>query len=158
MTSADIVLPVPGVAGEQRRDPAALRRPRAHAPLVEDAVAVPGAGGQLAQLRLDAGRQHEVVPADDRLDPSGQALEATRVLGACASPQVRGVRLAAFRAGMLSRCQRGPMDLLGGQPEGDGLTRRIDDPIEPAVERGAPQEVALTEARGRGIERQGHAA
>ena len=79
------------VAGEQRRDAAAAPAARAHPPLVEHLVAVPGAQRDLAQLGRHGRGQHEVVPADGRLDPAGQPFEPGGVLRPRAVAQVVAV-------------------------------------------------------------------
>ena len=63
-------------------DAAAAAAARAHPPLVEHLVAVPGAQRELAQLLGVAGGQHEVAPADRGLDAAGEPFEADGVLRA----------------------------------------------------------------------------
>ncbi len=47
--------------------------------------------GQLAQLLPHVRCQDEILESNCRLDPPGQALEAGRVLGACAGAQILGL-------------------------------------------------------------------
>ena len=53
---------------------------RAHPPLGEHLLAVPRAGGELAQLHGDGVGEHQVRPADGRLDAAGEAFEPGGVL------------------------------------------------------------------------------
>ena len=81
-TSADIVLPVPGVAGEQGRD----RRGRRRRPRPSPTPRAPGRGGARGRPARGAGPRRSAgstrsVPADGRLDPARQALEARRRSG-----------------------------------------------------------------------------
>ena len=101
---------------------------------------------------LDRGRQDQVLPAHRRDDPPGEALEAGGVLGARAGGHVGDGHRPAF-----GRCDpaggpRGPGDLLRAETEREGRDRRVKAVGRIAVERIAPQLVALRDRGHRGVE------
>ena len=139
-----MVLPVPGVAREQHRDPPPATSAGPHTPVVEDQVPAPGPSGQLAERVGRRRGQHQVVPADRRLDPAGQPFEAGAVLGPGPGPEVVDAHRLARQPGLQPGRLHGPRHLLAGQQElgrdvGLGqLGRRVGAeaglPVEPAAE------------------------
>ncbi len=129
-----------GVAGEQRGDPAAAAATWPHPPVGEHTLAVPGPSGQLAELAGHLVRQHQVGPADRRLDPAGEPLQAGRVLVAGALTQV-GRLYAAVAVGDRERTRRRgrPADLHGREDELRGHVGRLHPDGEAAVEAAVPQ-------------------
>ena len=69
-----------GVAREQGGDADPAAAARTHPPLGEHLLAVPRTGGELAQLHGDGVGEHQVRPADGRLDAAGETFEPGGVL------------------------------------------------------------------------------
>ena len=90
MTSADIVLPVPESPANSAATPTPRPPPGRIRQSPEHLLPVPGPQRDLLQRGEHGGWQHEVGPADGRLDPAGEALERGPVLRAGAEAQVMG--------------------------------------------------------------------
>ena len=137
MTSALIVLPVP----ESPANSAVIPMPRAppgrmcHSPSTRSRKRARSASA--AQARPCGGQEDEVVPADPRLDASGQPLQAGGVLLAGAEADVGRGHRPAGQPGGDDRCLGGAADL----PCAKAVLahRRRDVELGAAVEGGRPQ-------------------
>ena len=131
------------VAGEQGGDPDAATAAGPHPPVSEHLLPVPGPQRDLLQGGEDGGRQHQVGPADARLDPAGEPLQRGPVLRARAEAEVPGADPVVRLEHRLHPCGlRGARDLLRPEPELRGRLERVglgDGPRE----REPPDRLAL---------------
>ena len=132
------------VAREQRDDAVPATAARAHAPVAEHLLAVPGPQLDLAQRAQRPGRQHEVVPADRLASTrrasrsSADAFSARAPAARCSAvitPDRRERRLRASGS-------RGALHLLRPQPERAGRLCHVE-PVGRRPERRAPELRAL---------------
>ena len=114
--------------------PAAAARP--HPPLGEHLLAVPRPGGELAQLRGDGVGEHQVGPADGRLDAAGEAFEPGGVL----RPGTRLEQAAVDGPLVEGRGELRPPD---GAADLPGAEMQVDGDRSGVAEGGGPQPLAV---------------
>ena len=129
----------PGVAGEQAGDaagPRAALAPIPHSPTTLSRCRARAVSSR--SWRLDDRRQDEVRPADDRLDPAREALEAGGVLGPRAGRDVVDGHRPARRRSTARRAACAARTIWSGrEAEGERDRRRVEAGTGgPLVERG----------------------